>query len=66
MPDLGREMDKQAGREALAVVIRGFAVGFGFCALLGLAVGANWWSSPLCAVASIGCLVLAHKVAKPR
>lgn len=58
------EIDRQAGIESLVVLIRGVATGFGFCALLGLAVGANWWASPLCAVCSIGSLVLAHKVNK--
>lgn len=62
--DLNREIERQAGREALATLIRGLAVGFGFVALMGLAVDASSWASPVCAVASIVCLVVANKVAK--
>ncbi len=56
------EIDRQAGIEAVVVLLRGVAVGFGFCSLMGLAVGANWWASPLCAVLAIASLVVAHKV----
>lgn len=61
---LGREIERQAGRYALAVLVRGFAVGFGFVALLGLAVGNAPLVSPLCAVAVVVCLVIAHKIEK--
>jgi hypothetical protein len=61
--DLSKETQRQAGLEALATLIRGLAVGFGFVAVMGLAVDATSWASPVCAVASIVCLVVAHKVA---
>lgn len=62
----GREIDREAGRLALATLIRGLSVGFGFVALLGLAIGNAPIVPPLCAVASIVCLVVAHKVAKEK
>jgi hypothetical protein len=58
------EIDRQAGREAVAVLLRGVAVGSGFCSLMGLAIGNSWWASPLCAVLCVGALVAAHKVEK--
>ena len=59
---VGREMDRQVGRSALATLIRGLAVGFGFVSLLGLAIGNAPLVPPLCAVAVVVCLVVAHKV----
>lgn len=58
-----KEIERQAGLDAVATLIRGLAVGFGFVALMGLAIDASSWASPVCAVASIVCLVVAHKVA---
>lgn len=62
--NLGREIDRQAGLYALATLIRGFAVGFGFVALLGLAIGNAPLVPPLCFVAVVVCLVIARKIDK--
>ena len=59
---VGREIDRQAGLSALATLIRGLAVGFGFVSLLGLAIGNAPLVPPLCAVAVVVCLVVASKV----
>lgn len=63
--DLSSEDKEWARREALAVLVRGLATGFGFVAVLGLAVDARSWASPVCAVASIVCLVVARRVDNP-